>query len=51
MEEEIEESDSDGAGVEPLETAVAPPSLPQIVAEQIYGWRWPLSEVDRAAEQ
>lgn len=49
LEEEMEETDSENGGVEPAEATPAPASVPKIIVEAIYGWRWPPSEETKVA--
>ena len=48
--EDLEESDSDFGYAEP-ELPAPTTNASKIVVEQIYGWRWPLSEQEKAVER
>ena len=47
-----DDSDADypGTDIVPEPTAAAPASSPKITVDAIFGWRWPLSEAEKAEE-
>ena len=49
--EDLEESDSDFGGYAEPELPAPATNVSKIVVEQIYGWRWPLSEQEKAVER
>ena len=53
-EDDLEDSDSDGNGAAveiAADPAATPASVSKIVVEQIWAWRWPLSNAEKAAEK